>query len=99
MAPFVQVRQLYLANMMSTIKAKALQLEADLAAGGTPNAFPSVPVTCNLEWDLLQQMHPYNLVCTVSLTGRKHMWRNAVRQCAPVFELEVIQADEPPASR
>ena len=69
---------------MSTIKAKALQLEADLAAGGTPNAFPSVPVTCNLEWDLLQQMHPYTLVCTVSLTDREHTWRNAVRQVSGV---------------
>ena len=60
------------------------QLEADLAAGGTPNAFPSVPVTCNLEWDLLQQMHPYTLVCTVSLTDREHTWRNAVRQVSGV---------------
>ena len=59
---------------MSTIKAKALQL----------NAFPSVPVTCNLEWDLLQQMHPYTLVCTVSLTDREHTWRNAVRQVSGV---------------
>ena len=31
---------LYLGNMMSTIKAKAFQLEADRAAGGTPNERP-----------------------------------------------------------
>ena len=69
---------LYLANMMSTIKAKALQLEP--GCWGYSYAFPSVPITCNVEWDLLQQMHPYTLVCTVSLTDSEHTWRNAVRQ-------------------
>ena len=65
---------------MSTIKAKALQLEADLAAGGTPNAFPSVPVTCFLEWDLVQQMHPMPPM-HLSLQRQSHGPRAHVAKC------------------
>ena len=35
---------------MSTVKANAHKLKADLASEGTPNTFP--------EQDLLRQMHP-----------------------------------------
>ena len=69
---------MYLAGMFQTWRSDSKQLSANLSSFGNYNAFPSIPKSRKVDWDLVQDADVDTLRYCIIKVGNAKIWRDAV---------------------
>ena len=72
---------IYIANMLTSLKAKSMEDNTQVAIMGHSNAFPSVPKASASDWTIMQSLHILTLCQCASLRHTKAEDMFGKQQC------------------